>query len=364
MNATSQISQEGLPGERVQEQAVARVLVVEDDSAIAEELCDALQALGYAVLGPVSTGEKALELVGKSDTDCVLMDMRLAGALDGVETAARMRVLVFLTGHSDEDTVARARAVAFGYLVKPARAAALHAAIQVALTRSALEQRIAVTSRLAAIGMTTETVAHQIANPLAAAMASLQLASEGLGRLQARIDPAIAEQLHEVATIVAEAATAANRIRAAVQNLRRLVVDDDATGTDDVAAMVDEGVGIARGLSRHLERVERRFSATPRVSAPPGQLRRIFTNIALTVAEIAGAEDSPGNGPASVWIETSTDEQGRAVVVFGTKVPRRDTSADEGLVLVGEVVASLRGELVVETKNGHLVRVALPAART
>src|SRR5687768_1152587 len=100
-----------------------RVLIVEDEAAAAAGLQETLERLGYVIAGVVGTGEAAIELAAKTAPHVVIMDMRLGGQLDGVDTAARIGIpVVFLTGRSDEATLARARAVGpFGYLVKPVR---------------------------------------------------------------------------------------------------------------------------------------------------------------------------------------------------------------------------------------------------
>ncbi len=342
----------------------ARVLIVEDEAAAADGLRETLERLGYVIAGVASSGEAALELATSTSPSVVIMDMRLDGQLDGIDTAARMRVpVIFLTGRSDEDTLARARAVGpFGYLVKPVRTVSLHAAIQVALTRAALEQRLSSAARLAAVGMTTQNVAHEIANPLAAVLVNLELASGIATRVAATpgMPKEAAEQLAELRAILSETKDGGDRIRKVVQDVRRLIIDDEPRDRESpIATLVDEALGIARGLSRHLDRVERRFGATPRVSAPSGELRRIFTNIALGIAEVIA--EHKGKKEPDVWVETSTDELGRAAIVFGTSVAAR-SSTNEALDLVREIVSALRGELIVgASRAGHTVRVVLPS---
>jgi len=93
------------------------ILVVEDDPIIAADLKDRLEELDYAVMGPVASGEAALEEVkGSPQPDLVLMDIQLEGAWDGIETAAQIRQhkklpLIFLTSNSDSRTFSRAKAV-------------------------------------------------------------------------------------------------------------------------------------------------------------------------------------------------------------------------------------------------------------
>jgi len=125
-----------------------QILVVEDETVIARDLRATLVELGYTVPPPVPSGERALEAVASQRPDLVLMDIRIQGDLDGIDTAALIRdnantPVVFLTAHADETTVARAKASgAYGYIVKPYTDRDLRSAIEVALQKHEVEQRL------------------------------------------------------------------------------------------------------------------------------------------------------------------------------------------------------------------------------
>ena len=101
------------------------ILVVEDDAIGAMDLNGILTSLGYKVLGPVSSGSKALDKIKDTTPDLVLMDITIKGDINGIETAklikAQMEVpVIFLTAHSDEKTVKQAEKVnPAGYIIKP-----------------------------------------------------------------------------------------------------------------------------------------------------------------------------------------------------------------------------------------------------
>ncbi len=124
------------------------VLIVEDESIVALDLKLQLQELGYRVVGVAASGEEALELVGRKAPDLVLMDVRLQGAMDGIAAAEVIRrehglPLIFLTSHSDDDTVQRAaRTAPYGYLTKPYQIRELRAGIEVALTKARMERQL------------------------------------------------------------------------------------------------------------------------------------------------------------------------------------------------------------------------------
>ena len=80
----------------------ARILIVEDESIVAKDIQSGLQGMGYTVVGMVATGEEALERAATLRPDLVLMDIKLKGDLDGIETAHRLRTtypvpVVYLT---------------------------------------------------------------------------------------------------------------------------------------------------------------------------------------------------------------------------------------------------------------------------
>lgn len=124
------------------------VLVVEDEALIAMEIVDCLMSLGYAVRAAVPNGERALDEMGRHPVDLVVMDVKLSGQLDGLETAERLRInfdvpVVFLTAFTDSALLRRAGDIgSFGYLVKPFQERELHATIQVAVARHRGEQRL------------------------------------------------------------------------------------------------------------------------------------------------------------------------------------------------------------------------------
>jgi PAS domain S-box-containing protein len=124
------------------------ILIVEDEAIVALDLSLQLADLGYAVAGVAASGEQALALVAQQAPDLILMDVRLQGQLDGIETAQRIRAerdipVIFLTSHSDADTVQRAaRTAPYGYLTKPYQLKELRAGIEVALTKSRMERQL------------------------------------------------------------------------------------------------------------------------------------------------------------------------------------------------------------------------------
>lgn len=118
-----------------------RILVVEDEQIVAFDLLQTLEGLGYVVVGTAASSDEACELARTGLPDLVLMDVRLEGDVDGIQTGALIRKehqipIVYLTGNADDATLARAlETEPEGYLAKPFDPATLRATIEVALRR-------------------------------------------------------------------------------------------------------------------------------------------------------------------------------------------------------------------------------------
>jgi two-component system, response regulator PdtaR len=106
---------------------VPSVLIVEDESLTAESLKASVRRLGCSAT-IVSSGEEAIEQARAGHLDVIFMDLTLRGAIDGVESARRIRdqrsiPIVFLTAHTDPATSARIAAIKpqgyQGHMVKP-----------------------------------------------------------------------------------------------------------------------------------------------------------------------------------------------------------------------------------------------------
>jgi CheY-like chemotaxis protein len=102
-----------------------RILIVEDDLLIALCMVAELKAAGCIVCGQVTTGESAMEAAAQEKPDIILMDIRLAGKMDGIEAAEHIRKfslvpIIFATGYEDPDTEERSKKVApLAFLTKP-----------------------------------------------------------------------------------------------------------------------------------------------------------------------------------------------------------------------------------------------------
>jgi PAS domain S-box-containing protein len=125
-----------------------KVLVVEDEIAIAEEIIDRLEGLGFDVSGTASSGEDAIKKAEEVRPDLVLMDIKLEGAMDGVEAAGQIHTrfgvpVVYLTAHSDRKTLERAKVTEpFGYITKPFEDRDLKIGVEIALYKHEMEKEL------------------------------------------------------------------------------------------------------------------------------------------------------------------------------------------------------------------------------
>jgi PAS domain S-box-containing protein len=127
--------------------AQPKILVVEDNPVIAGMIRRFLTKSEYEISGIVASGEEAVELASQTIPDLALMDVQLAGKMDGI-TAARLIgeklhiPTIYLTGSSDAETIARAASTeAYGYLLKPVQERELIKTIEAALLKHASECR-------------------------------------------------------------------------------------------------------------------------------------------------------------------------------------------------------------------------------
>lgn len=185
---------------------VTRVLVVEDQSIIALDLKSRLMGLGYEVAAVVDNAEAAIRQAGALRPDLVLMDVRLKGELDGIQAAERIRArqdvpVIYLTAHSDEQTLRRARLTEpQAYLLKPFEDRELHIAIEIARHKHAMEQQVRahdrwLTAILQGIGDAVIATDHagqiKFINPAASAATGWEAAEAGgqaLGQVLQLID--------------------------------------------------------------------------------------------------------------------------------------------------------------------------------
>ncbi len=126
----------------------AKILIVEDELIVAHDIKSKLSKMDYDVVGIAHRGEKALELALETKPDLILMDIKLSGELDGIETnrliQEKMDVpVIYLTAYGNKAILDRATETKpYGYLVKPFKVKELNGTIMTTLYRHNFEKQI------------------------------------------------------------------------------------------------------------------------------------------------------------------------------------------------------------------------------
>ncbi|WP_234703836.1 response regulator [Rhodospirillum centenum] len=116
-------------------------MIVEDDALVALGIRMTLQDLGYDVVGIAASEPEAVDLAAAARPSLALMDIRLRGVVDGIDTARRLRSeynirSIYLSAYTDENTMTRvAQTYPVGFVQKPYSAPQLKAALELALRR-------------------------------------------------------------------------------------------------------------------------------------------------------------------------------------------------------------------------------------
>jgi PAS domain S-box-containing protein len=254
-----------------------RLLVVEDERIVARDLTNTLTDIGYTVVGSVATAEEAVQKAREHRPNLVLMDIRLAGPIDGVQAAATIRSerdipVIYLTAHSDDETLRRATHTApFGYLLKPFNAAELHCAIEIALHKHEIdarlrdrEQWLTTTLRSIGDGVITTDPAQRITllNPVAEALTGWkqeEAVGQALGDVMKLVtqqgglaveNPVVRALQKKTVTTLQEGALLVNRVGSA------LPVGDSAAPITGGRGEVLGGVIVFRDISDQRQKEE------------------------------------------------------------------------------------------------------------
>ena len=232
------------------------ILIVEDERIVAKDLQQTLAGMGYDAFAIASSAEEAIARASEKCPDIVLMDIRIKGTLDGIQTAGILRSkfdvpIIYLTAHADEATLTRAKTTeAYGYLLKPVRSAELRSAVEVAVYKQKIDKRLrqrerwfSTTLRSIADAVVTVDLAGKITfiNPAAEALIGLG-AEDAIGksadvvlRLDEQRPPAVD------ATPLGTALRMQQPVMLKAATLLNLSTGAQLSITDSTAPVIDEG---------------------------------------------------------------------------------------------------------------------------
>jgi len=115
------------------------ILIVEDDSLIADSLSDMLEILGHKIIAVAESYDDAIKAFEQNDVELALLDIQLNGEKSGIDLAERIKEdfqvpFIFTTAFADKETIKRASIHGpYGYIVKPYGMKDINAGIEIAI---------------------------------------------------------------------------------------------------------------------------------------------------------------------------------------------------------------------------------------
>ncbi|BDG08029.1 sensor histidine kinase [Anaeromyxobacter paludicola] len=270
-----------------------RLLIVDDNGDLVDNLREILEDAGYHVTGAASCAA-ALDVAGTEGFDVALVDLRLPDG-DGTALAPQLKEaspdgeVVLLTGFATlESAMAAVRAGACAYLVKPCATQELLVTVEQAMRqvrlhaeKHELARRAQTAEKLAAIGTMTAGLSHEIRNPLNAAALQLTVLERRIHKLPAEgQQPALLEPL--------------SLVRDEIRRLDHILEDflqfarprEFVAHTVDVETVLKKVLDLVEGQAeRRGVQVIRDFQPVPPVRGDEERLRQVVMNLALNAVE-------------------------------------------------------------------------------
>ncbi len=115
-----------------------RILIVEDEWIVSEEIRELLVKAGYEVIGQAEGGQEALAILDRTPADVVLLDINIKGQIDGIELAHQINqkltcAIIFLTAYDNDHFINRAKELKpSAFIIKPFEARNLQLAVEMA----------------------------------------------------------------------------------------------------------------------------------------------------------------------------------------------------------------------------------------
>jgi signal transduction histidine kinase len=364
-----------------------RVLVVDDNLTLVENLKEILEDAGYAVHGVHSCA--AARESARDGFDVALVDLKLPDG-DGTALAPLLKEasphgeVVLLTGFATlESAVAAVRAGACAYLVKPCATHELLLTVEQAMRQVRLHQekrelarRAQVHEKLAAVGTMTAGLSHEIRNPLNAAALQLAVLERRISRLPREAQGPLHEPLHLV--------------RDEIRRLDHILEDflQFARPREFVPKPVDVHVVLTKVLDllageveRRGLRLERDLAEVPLVAGEEERLRQVVMNLALNAIDASPRGGTLRVSCAAELVEPADPDAEPAVAIHvddcgpGVPAPVRDrifepffttkaAGSGLGLSIVHAIVTQHGGTISVDDapRGGARFTLRLPRA--
>lgn len=234
-----------------------KILVVEDERILASDIRNSLQKLGYSVLELTASGEEAIKKIAEDNPHLVLIDICLAGKINGTEIGDIIQndfqiPVVYLTEYSaDKQTHQKQLSEPFSYIHKPCAEKDLHFAVEMALYKHRLNQKYeAEKQRLTAIinsmgcgvVVTCADGSIQMMNPVAEALTGWRQ-NEAYGKDLEEVVNLIDKEMDEVIDNLATKAIQAGEVLNLPDNCNLLTKDGKIIPIGDSVAPIRDGDG-------------------------------------------------------------------------------------------------------------------------
>lgn len=261
------------------------VLVVEDERVVAKDLQRTLTTLGYEVPVTVATADDAIRAAAERCPDLVLMDIRIKGDRDGIETAELLKSrfdvpVVYLTAYADQQTVSRAKATEpHAYLLKPVKVDELRTAVEIAIYKHDVERRHRERERwfattLRSIGdavISTDALGRiTLMNPMAETMTGFRVSDvrgRPLSEVVSLVDEATGHAIPDPVAQVLEAGPALHMsgVLTARGDQARIIADSAAPIRDEAGKLL--GIVIVFRDASESSRLARRLEFAERLAS-------------------------------------------------------------------------------------------------
>jgi len=297
--------------------AKGKILIVEDESIIAEDISSSLRRLGYQETAIADTGHGAIEIAGRMQPDLVLMDVKLKGSMDGIEAAGEIRLkievpVIYLTANADRQTIERAKLTdPYGYIVKPFTDRDLNSAIEIALHRHQLEQKVyehrqwldsLLRGTADGVVATDAQGRIRLLNPVAERLTGW-IEQEAIGKKfqeVVRLAGPSGEPVDPIGNALSSPATVAmgDTKKLVQRNGREILVEDTTSPISDTNANLTGAIFLFRDVSekRHYEEALQNVQRMEAVGKLASGVAHDFNNlltIIMCLAQIEGVDELP-----------------------------------------------------------------------
>ncbi|MBS2024158.1 MAG: hybrid sensor histidine kinase/response regulator [Deltaproteobacteria bacterium] len=244
--------------------------------------------------------------------------------------------------------------------------------------RRVMDARLMLSEKLASLGMLAAGVGHEINNPLAVTMASVEYIAGELKQLRDELPQRLQAKFDELAEPIKDVEEATIRIRDVVRDLRMLSRSEKHLGAVDVTEVVAAAVRATHNEVRHRAQLVRALPRLPLVRGDPARLGQVFINLFINAAHAIPEGRSSENHitvegkvdglKVVVSVRDSGVGMSPAVVsrVFDPFFTTKQVGAGTGLGLsiCHRIVTDLGGTIEVESVEGRgsTFRVVLPLA--